>query len=74
MPAPMRILHDGRFGRMPPDPPDIPDHLVPFYTVEAHSMLELAPPRHTRLRDLVPRAFTSRRIGAFGPEIDALSH
>ncbi len=68
------ILRDRRFGRMPLDPPEIPPHLAPFYAVEAHSMLELEPPRHTRLRSLVLRAFTSRRIAALGPEIDALSH
>lgn len=37
-------------------------------------MLELEPPRHTRLRSLVLRAFTSRRIAALAPEIAALSH
>lgn len=37
-------------------------------------MLELEPPRHSRLRGLVLRAFTSRRIAALGPEIAALSH
>jgi cytochrome P450 len=40
---------------------------APFYAVEAHSMLELEPPRHTRLRSLVLRAFTSRRIAALAP-------
>jgi cytochrome P450 len=51
-----------------------PAHLAPFYAVEAHSMLELEPPRHTRLRGLVLRAFTSRRIRAMAPEIEALAH
>jgi unspecific monooxygenase len=37
-------------------------------------MLELEPPRHTRLRSLVLRAFTTRRINALGPEIAALAH
>ena len=37
-------------------------------------MLELEPPRHTRLRSLVLRAFTSRRIAALAPEIASLSH
>lgn len=70
------ILRDRRFGReAPPErAPAIPDHLAPFYAVEAHSMLELEPPRHTRLRSLVLRAFTSRRIAALAPEIEALSH
>jgi cytochrome P450 len=68
------IFRDRRFGREAPVPPDIPPHLAPFYAVEAHSMLELEPPRHTRLRSLVLRAFTSRRISALRPEIAALSH
>jgi unspecific monooxygenase len=70
------ILRDRRFGReAPPEcAPTIPDHLRPFYAVEAHSMLELEPPRHTRLRSLVLRAFTSRRIAALGPDITQLSH
>lgn len=37
-------------------------------------MLELEPPRHTRLRGLVLRAFTSRRIAGIGPEVAALAH
>lgn len=67
------LLRDRRFGREPIEQPDIPDHLRPFYAVEAHSMLELEPPRHTRLRGLVLRAFTSRRIAALAPEIATLS-
>jgi cytochrome P450 len=54
--------------------PDIPATLQPFYDVEAHSMLELEPPRHTRLRALVLRAFTSRTIAALAPDIRALCH
>lgn len=68
------LLRDRRFGREPVEPRKFPDHLAPFYAVEAHSMLELEAPRHTRLRKLVLRAFTSRRIAALGPEIEALSH
>ena len=68
------IFRDRRMGRESPTPLAIPDHLRPFYAVEAHSMLELEPPRHTRLRSLVLRAFTSRRINALQPEIDTLSH
>jgi cytochrome P450 len=68
------IFRDRRFGREAPTLPDIPAHLAPFYAVEAHSMLELEPPRHTRLRGLVLRAFTSRRIAALAPEIATLSH
>lgn len=70
------LLRDRRFGREQPDelktPP--PDHLREFYAFELHSMLEREPPTHTRLRGLVVRAFTSRRIKALGPQIDALCH
>jgi cytochrome P450 len=68
------ILKDRRLGREPIEPPAFPDHVAAFYAVEAHSMLELEPPRHTRLRGLVLRAFTNRRIKALGPEIEALCH
>ncbi|MFN4191437.1 MAG: cytochrome P450 [Tabrizicola sp.] len=67
------IFRDRRFGREPIEPPVIPPHLAPFYAVEAHSMLELEPPRHTRLRNLVLRAFTSRRIAGLAPDITRLA-
>ncbi|WP_371059913.1 cytochrome P450 [Rhodosalinus sp. 5P4] len=70
------VLRDRRFGRETPrelaEAP--PAHLVPFYAIDDHSMLELEPPRHTRLRKLVLRAFTTRRIAALAPEIEALCH
>ncbi|MCB1388557.1 MAG: cytochrome P450 [Rhodobacteraceae bacterium] len=70
-----QILRDRRFGReIPLDRRQpVATHTAPFYAVEAHSMLELEPPRHTRLRSLVLRAFTSRRIEAMGPEIEHLA-
>lgn len=70
------ILRDRRFGREIPAEKrrPVPDHLKPFYAVDDHSMLELEPPRHTRLRCLVMRAFTSRRINGLAPEIAALTH
>lgn len=70
------VLRDRRMGReAPPEhAPAHPAHTADFYAVEAHSMLELEPPRHTRLRGLVLRAFTSRRIKALAPEIEALCH
>lgn len=70
------ILRDRRFGREEPAEmrAPVPPALAPFYAVEAHSMLELEPPRHTRLRSLVLRAFTSRRIAALQPEIASLAN
>ncbi len=34
----------------------------PYYEVERHSLLHLEPPEHTRLRSLVNRAFTPKRV------------
>ena len=70
------VLRDKRTGREcpPENAPAIPPALQPFYDVEAHSMLELEPPRHTRLRKLVLRAFTSRTIAALAPDITRLCH
>lgn len=70
------LLKDRRFGREIPleFAPPIVEHTKAFYDLEAHSMLELEPPRHTRLRSLVLRAFTSRRIKSLEPEITQLAH
>ena len=68
------LLRDRRFGRERPAEMarPAPAHLAPWLAVEAHSMLDAEPPRHTRLRGLVLRAFTSRRITAMGPDITQL--
>ena len=76
------LLRDRRFGRQithlmsraelgwgEPKP-----HLAAFDALERHSILELEPPEHTRLRNLVNRAFVSRRIEKLGPRIAALAH
>lgn len=70
------VLKNRKLGReVPPELATEPaPHTVPFYKIEAHSMLELEPPRHTRLRGLVMRAFTSRRIKTLGPDITELTH
>ncbi len=70
------LLKDRRFGREVPEELQTPgpSHLAPWLAVEAHSLLEAEPPRHTRLRALVMRAFTSRAIAALEPSIHALSH
>jgi cytochrome P450 len=70
------ILRDRRFGReIPPElARDAPPHLAAFLAVEAHSMLEAEPPRHTRLRKLVMRAFTSREVKAQEAGLISLCH
>jgi len=68
-------LRDARFGREAPSgfEPDIPAHLRPFYDIEDHSMLELEGDRHKRLRGLVLRAFTSRRIKGLVPDLEEIT-
>ena len=70
------LLRNRKFGREIPEDKrqPIPEHLKPFYAVEQHSMLELEAPRHPRLRGLVLRAFTSRRIMALESELKTLCH
>ncbi len=76
------LLRDRRFGRqilhvatrqelgLPAPKP----HLKDFDALEEHSLLELEPPAHTRLRTLVNRAFVSRQIEQLRPDIEQLSH
>ena len=65
------LLRDRRLGREAPVARTTSGshRLADFHAVEAHSMLELEPPRHTRLRGLVLRAFTSRRIAGLADDI-----
>jgi cytochrome P450 len=70
------VLRDRRWGREVP-PEDVvptPPHIQPFMDVEAHSMLELEPPRHTRLRGLVMRAFSTKAIRRVDPFIAELAN
>src|SRR5699024_1653744 len=76
------LLRDRRFGRQilhiacreelgmaQPLP-----HTRHFDAAEAHSLLELEPPEHTRLRTLVNRAFVSRHVEKMTPEIETLAN
>lgn len=76
------LLRDRRFGRQIlhvasreslgwPEPSE---HLAPFNAIERHSLLELEPPEHTRLRGLVNRAFVSRQVERLAPRIEALAN
>ncbi|MDF3413504.1 cytochrome P450 [Sulfitobacter sp. M57] len=69
------LLRDRRLGREKPAHlrQPVPDHLRDWAKVEAHSLLDMEPPGHTRLRGLVLRAFTSRRIACLGPDIAAVT-
>jgi len=76
------LLRDRRFGRqilhvasreelgLPAPQP----HVKNFDAAEAHSLLEIEPPEHTRLRTLVNRAFVSKHVEKMRPEIEVLAH
>ncbi len=49
-------------------------HLKPFTDHEQHSLLELEPPVHTRLRGLINRAFLARHIERLRSIITSLSN
>ena len=71
------MLRDRRFGRQILHVasraelgwPEVPDHIMPFAEHEIHSLLELEPPVHTRLRSLVNRAFLSRQVERLRPRL-----
>ena len=70
------LMRDRHFGRTINQPGlrGAKPHLAPFDALERHSMLELEPPEHTRLRNLVNRAFVSRRVERLGSQIESLAH
>src|SRR5260221_5839243 len=76
------LLRDRRFGRQILHVatreelgwPENPQHLKPFYAFEEHSLLELEPPVHTRLRGLVTRSFLSRQVERLRPMIVKLAN
>jgi unspecific monooxygenase len=68
------LFRDRRLGRERPTPREVPGHLARWDAIERHSLLDAEPPRHTRLRKLVLRAFTSRMVGAMAGDIETLCH
>ena len=76
------LLRDRRFGRqilhkVPREAlgwPAPAPHLAAFDAFERHSLLELEPPEHTRIRALVHPPFVPRRIAALEASIAALAH
>ena len=76
------LLRDRRFGRQVLHVasreelgwPETPRHLKPFQAFERHSLLELEPPVHTRLRGLINRSFLSRQVERLRPAITGLSN
>jgi hypothetical protein len=67
-----RLLRDRRLGRVftPYEPVE---RFAPWNLLNEHSLLELEPPAHTRLRQLAARPFTPRRVAALRTRIAELS-
>jgi len=76
------LFRDKRFGRQIlhvatreelgwPEPKP---HTKDFDAADAHSLLYLEPPEHTRLRTLVNRSFVSRQVEHLRPKIETLAH
>lgn len=76
------LLRDRRFGRQVlhvatrgelgwPEPPP---HLRPFYAFEEHSLLELEPPVHTRLRGFINPSFLPRQIARLASRVEQLAN
>jgi cytochrome P450 len=76
------LLRDRRFGRQilhlatrqELGWPEIAEHLVPFHQFEEHSLLELEPPVHTRLRGFINPSFLPRQIERLRPEVEQLAN
>ena len=70
--AAMEVIKHRAMGRAPRPAPRRPARLAAFYEIDDASLLDMEPPDHTRLRGLVLRAFTARRVAALEPWIAAL--
>ena len=76
------LLRDRRFGRQilhlatreELGWPETPAHLAPFYKFEEHSLLELEPPVHTRLRGFINPSFLPRQIERLRSDVERLSN
>jgi len=71
------LLRDERLGReyvMPDRLRDnMPEPWRPWFDSVGHWLLFLDPPKHTRLRQLVSKAFTPRMVEHLAPRIEAIS-
>jgi cytochrome P450 len=65
-------LRDRRFGRVftPLEPAS---ELRPFNLLNEHSLFDKEPPEHTRLRGLVSRVFTPRRVESLRPAVRSMT-
>ena len=74
------LLRDRRFGRTyahvathaEMGRPEEPEALAPFWHLIRSGILDMEPPNHTRVRSLVSKAFTPRRVEAMRPRVQAM--
>ena len=71
------LLKDDRLGREYVMPERLrnkmPEAWRPWFDSVSHWLLFIDPPKHTRLRRLVSKAFTPRIVEQLGPRIEAIS-
>ncbi|MBZ0280995.1 MAG: cytochrome P450 [Anaerolineae bacterium] len=76
------LLRDRRLGRtmdhvLPHESRSVksfPDWEAPFHKLSAHSMFDKEPPEHTRLRSLVHKVFTPRRVESLRDRIQHITN
>jgi cytochrome P450 len=76
-----RLLRDRRLGRQITHLltreqlgwPPIPEAHAPFYRMNDSFLMEKEPPDHTRLKALVLKVFTPRRVEALRPRVQAIA-
>lgn len=76
-----RALRDRRLGRIDQPTvdraewglPPLRDELAAYYDVEHWALVWLEPPNHTKIRRLVSKAFTIRRVASLRPRISVLA-
>ncbi len=72
------LLRDRRLGRtmqhiLPPEQRYVPPAAIePFERISQHSMFDKEPPEHTRLRGLVHKVFTPRRVESLRGQIEVI--
>ena len=68
------LRHSGMGRDVPADRrPHATEALEPFYAVERHSLLELEPPEHTRIRRIAMQGFGRASLARMAPEVSRIS-
>ena len=70
-----QVLKHPRLGRAMPEEArvPVPAGLQPFYALEEHSLLELEPPDHTRIRRLATEGFVRTHLAMMAPTVSQIT-